>query len=270
MRNPTPIFRAFCKDFARQQQAKESRYSMQPKYILGVIAAALVLWLVTYVPAGAADAGAAGSLKGTAKIEGSTLKPSRIDMSSDPNCAKAHSSPATTEDVVIGANNGLANVIIYVADGLGDHTFEPPTQPAVIEQKGCQYKPHVLALQANQKLDVVNSDATTHNIHPLPTNNREWNRTQPHGLPIEESFAREEIAIPVKCNIHPWMHGYIAVFKHPYFAVTDKDGNFDLKDLPPGTYTIKAWQEKLGTQSQKITVGTGESKTVEFVFKAGS
>jgi plastocyanin len=246
---------------------------MRIKYVLGVITAAFALSSVAYVPAGAAgpaDAGAAGSLKGNAKIEGATLKPTRIDMSSDPNCAKAHSTPATTEDVVIGANNGLANVVIYVADGLGDRTFEPPQQPVVIEQKGCQYKPHVVALQTNQKLDVVNSDATTHNIHPMPNNNREWNKTQPHGMPIEESFAREEITIPVKCNVHPWMHGYIAVFKHPYFVVTDKDGNFDLKDLPPGNYTIKAWHEKFGTQSQKVTVGTGESKTLDFVFKAGS
>jgi plastocyanin len=246
---------------------------MRIKYVLGVITAAFALSSVAYVPAGAAgpaDAGAAGSLKGNAKIEGATLKPTRIDMSSDPNCAKAHSTPATTEDVVIGANNGLANVVIYVADGLGDRTFEPPQQPVVIEQKGCQYKPHVVALQTNQKLDVVNSDATTHNIHPMPNNNREWNKTQPHGMPIEESFAREEITIPVKCNVHPWMHGYIAVFKHPYFVVTDKDGNFDLKDLPPGNYTIKAWHEKFGTLSQKVTVGTGESKTLDFVFKAGS
>src|SRR5579863_892557 len=241
---------------------------MKITYVLVVTVAVIALSLAAYVPAGAADA--AGSLKGTAKFEGSALKPSRIDMSSDPNCAKAHPTPATTEDLVIGTDGGLANVIVYVSDGLGDKTFEPPQQPAVTEQKGCQYKPHVLALQANQKLDVVNDDATTHNIHPMPNNNREWNKTQPHGMPVEETFAREEIAIPVKCNVHPWMRGYIAVLKHPYFMVTDKDGNFDLKDLPPGTYTIKAWQEKLGTQSQKITIGAGESKTVEFVFKSGS
>ena len=246
---------------------------MQTKHIVGALAAALVLSFAAHIPAsaaGPADAGGAGSLKGTAKIEGATLKPTRIDMSSDPNCAKAHSTPATTEDVVVGANNGLANVIIYVADGLGDRTFEPPPQAAVIEQKGCQYKPHVVALQVNQKLDVVNDDDTTHNIHPMPNNNREWNKTQPHGMPVEESFAREEIAIPVKCNVHPWMRGYIAVFKNPYFVVTDKDGSFDLKDLPPGTYTIKAWHEKFGTLSQKVTVGAGESKPLEFVFKAGS
>jgi plastocyanin len=243
---------------------------MKTMYFLITMTAVIAFSLASYVPAGAADAAAAGSLKGNAKFQGTALKPTRIDMSSDPFCAKSHPTPATTEDIVIGANGGLANVIVYVSDGLGDRTFEPPQQPAVIEQKGCQYKPHVLALQANQKLDVVNSDSTTHNIHPIPNNNREWNKTQPHGLPIEETFAREEIAIPVKCNVHPWMRGYIAVFKHPYFVVTDKDGNFDLKDLPPGTYTIKAWQEKLGTQSQKITVGASETKTVDFVFKSGS
>jgi plastocyanin len=246
---------------------------MQTKHILGVITIAFVLSLTAYVPAGSAapaDAANAGSLKGTAKVEGATLKPTRIDMSSDPNCAKAHSTPPTTEDVVIGTDSGLANVVIYVADGLGDRTFEPPQQPAVIEQKGCQYKPHVLALQANQKLDVVNDDQTTHNIHPMPNNNREWNKTQPHGMSVEETFPREEIAIPVKCNVHPWMRGYIAVFKNPYFVVTDKEGNFDLKDLPSGTYTIKAWHEKLGTQSQKITIGANETKTLEFVFKSGS
>ena len=91
--------------------------------------------------------------------------------------------------------------------------------------------------------------------------------TQPHGIPLEQSFAREEIAIPVKCNIHPWMRGYIAVFKHPYFAVTDKTGSFELKDLPAGSYTITAWQEKLGPQSQKLTVAAGESKTLDFAFK---
>jgi hypothetical protein len=212
-------------------------------------------------------ADATASLTGVVKFEGAAPKPLHIDMSADPICTKAHPTPATTEDIVVGANAGLANVVIYVSDGLAGRTFQPPQQPAVIEQKGCQYKPHVLAMQANQKLDVVNSDETTHNIHPTPNNNREWNMTQPHGVPLEQTFAREEIAIPVKCNVHPWMKGYIAVFKHPYFAVTDKNGGFDLKDLPPGSYTIMAWQEKLGTLTQKITVGAGESKTLDFAFK---
>jgi len=207
------------------------------------------------------------SLKGEVKFEGNAPKPTRIDMSQDPLCTKAHPSPATTEDVVVGGNGGLENVIVYVSDGLAEHDFQPPQQAAVFEQKGCQYKPHVLALQAKQKLEIVNSDETTHNIHPSPNNNREWNMTQPHGTPLEQTFAREEIAIPVKCNVHPWMKGYIAVFKHPYFAVTDKTGHFEIKDLPPGNYTITAWQEKLGTQTQKIAVGSGEAKPLDFTFK---
>jgi plastocyanin len=244
---------------------------MKMKYFF-MIAATLAVCFASYIPvvsAGPADASGA-SLTGAVKFEGSALKAARIDMSSDPNCAKAHPTPATTEDLVIGGNGALANVVVYVADGLGDRTFEPPQQAAEIEQKGCQYKPHVLAMQTSQKLNVVNSDPTTHNIHPMPNNNREWNKSQPHGMPVEETFTREEITIPVKCNIHPWMHAYIAVFKHPYFAVTDKDGSFDLKNLPPGTYTIKAWHEKLGTLTQKVTVGGSESKTLDFVFKSGS
>jgi plastocyanin len=227
-------------------------------------ALAFSMWLLS---GWAAPADNPASVKGTVKFEGAAPKPSRIDMSQDPLCGKLHSTPATTEDVVVGGDGGLANVVIYVSDGLTSHNFQPPPQPAVLEQKGCQYKPHVLALQANQKLNVVNGDETTHNIHPNPNNNREWNMTQPHGMPLEQTFAREEIAIPVKCNIHPWMKGYIAVFKHPYFAVTDKGGSFELKGLPAGSYTITAWQEKLGSQTQKVTVSGSEAKTLDFAFK---
>ena len=208
-----------------------------------------------------------GSVTGTVKFTGVALKGTRIDMSFDPNCAKAHPTPATTQEVVVGPGGGLEFAVVYVSDGLNGRTFDPPTQPVVLEQKGCVYQPRVIAVQANQKLDVKNDDSTSHNIHPMPVNNREWNKTQPPNVPIEESFAREEVAIPVKCNIHPWMRGYIAVFKHPFFAVTDKDGNFDLKNLPAGTYTITAWHEKLGTQIQKITVGAGENPKVNFAFK---
>jgi len=243
---------------------------MKRSYLL-VVAIVLVCLLAGHLLAGVpnppADSSSAGSLTGSVKFKGTLLPASRIDMSSDPTCQKAHSSPVTTEDYVVGQNGSLANVVVYVADGLAaGSTFDPPSQPAVIEQKGCQYRPHVLALQTNQKLDVVNSDTTTHNIHPMPNNNREWNKTQPHGMPVEETFAREEIAIPVKCNVHPWMKGYIAVFKHPFFAVTDKDGNFEIKNLPPGVYTITAWQEKLGTQNQKVTVGAGQT-AIDFTFK---
>jgi plastocyanin len=103
----------------------------------------------------------------------------------------------------------------------------------VIEQKGCMYQPHIITMMANQTLEVINEDPTMHNIHPQPANNREWNKAEPPNSKMEESFQREEIAIPVKCNVHPWMKAYVAVFKHPYFVVTGKDGRFDLMNVPP-------------------------------------
>lgn len=231
--------------------------------------AAFVLFLACAVLLEPAPLPAAGgtSVSGVVKFKGTAPRPTRIDMSADPYCAKAHTSAVTTEDLLADANGGLENVVVYISDGLGTATFPVPDEPAEIEQKGCQYKPHVLAMRAGQKLKVVNSDATTHNIHPMPANNREWNVSQPQGMPVEQVFAREEVAISVKCNIHPWMRSYIAVVKNPYFAVTDKTGSFELKDLPPGTYTVQAWHEKLGTRTQKITVGEGAAPKLEFDFQ---
>jgi plastocyanin len=229
----------------------------------------LLICVVTVCVAGrgaALPAPGGASVTGVVKFKGTAEKPTRIDMSADPFCAKAHPTGATTEDLITDTDGGLENVVIYVSEGLGTTAFPVPDTPAVMEQKGCQYKPHVLAMRAGQKLNVVNSDATTHNIHPTPNNNREWNVSQPQGAPLQQVFAREEVAIPVKCNIHPWMRSYIAVVKNPYFAVTGKNGAFELKDLPPGTYTLQAWHEKLGNKTKTITVSGGTSQTVEFDF----
>ena len=212
--------------------------------------------------------GTTASLTGVVKFVGTAPRATPIKMAADPSCAKEHPTPALSQEIVTDAKGGLQNVIVFVADGLSQQTFAPPSQPVVLDQKGCMYQPHVLAMQANQKMEVVNDDQTSHNIHPIPANNREWNKSEPPGTKAEETFPREEIAIPVKCNIHPWMHGYVAVFKHPYFVVTDKDGSFNLSGLPPGTYTIKAWHEKLGTSTQTVTLGANETKALDFVFKS--
>ncbi|MGA7924505.1 MAG: carboxypeptidase regulatory-like domain-containing protein [Candidatus Sulfotelmatobacter sp.] len=210
----------------------------------------------------------AASVKGVVRFEGTAPKSKLISMSADPSCAKQHPSPVFAEEVMADSKGDLQNVIVFVSEGLGDRTFDAPTEPVVVEQKGCMYMPHVLAMRANQTLHMVNDDSTSHNIHPTPANNREWNKAELPGSTMDETFSRPEIAIPVKCNIHPWMRGYIAVFKHPYFVVTGKNGSFDLTNLPPGTYMIEAWHEKLGTATQKITIGAGETKNLDFVFKS--
>ncbi len=222
-------------------------------------------------PAAPLDSTGGGSIHGTVKLIGQPPKAMALNMAQEPVCAKQHSSPVTAGDVVTGEDGTLVNVVVYVSAGLGDRHFEPPSQPIVLDQKGCMYSPHILTIQVNQKLQVVNSDPTSHNIHPVPTNNREWNKSQPPSTPpIETSFSREEISVPVKCNVHPWMRGYVAVFKHPYFATTGKEGSFELRNLPPGTYTITAWHEKFGTSEQQVTVAQNESKKVDFTFKPRS
>lgn len=242
---------------------------MKGSYLIVVIALAIAICTPGYLAVGAGPSSVdTATVKGTVKFEGAPPTSTRINMSSDPSCARQHHTPVLAEDIVVGKDRELQDVVVFVADGLGNRTFDVPAEPAVIEQKGCVYQPHVLALRVNQKLKVINNDPCLHNIHPVPANNREWNKAQAPTSTVEETFPREEIGIPLKCNVHPWMRSYLAVFKHPYFAVTGKDGSFDLSNLPPGTYTIEAWHEKLGTATQKITVGSNETKTVQFVFKS--
>ncbi len=215
------------------------------------------------------DPATAGEITGSVKLDGMAPKARTINMAAEPACSKERTSPATSEEVVTGDDGALANVVVYVKSGLDGYSFPAPTTAASLDQKGCQYHPHVVAMQVGQKIEVVNDDQTTHNIHPIPKDNREWNESQPPGAaPIEKSFSREEIAIPVKCNVHPWMKAYLAVLPNPYFQVTDKDGKFDLKNLPPGTYTLVAWQELYGTSEQTVTIGPKESKSVTFTFKS--
>lgn len=209
-----------------------------------------------------------GSVSGTVKLDGTPPHERSIDMSKEPSCAKEHASnPVKVESVVVGPNGGLQNVVVYVTQGLSGNEASS-TEVQEWDQKGCQYIPHVMALDANQHFKVVNSDQTSHNIHPQPKNNSEWNKSQPPGSPpFDISWANVEVAIPVKCNIHPWMHGYMAVVKGPH-AVSDNSGDFKLEGLAPGSYTLTAWQEEYGTQTQKVTVAAGKPATVSFTFKA--
>jgi len=219
-------------------------------------------------PATPIDKSTVASVSGTVKLDGTAPKPTKIDMSQDPACKKGGDN--MTETVTTDGKGDLENVFVYVKEGLGDRAFEVPKDAVTIDQSGCRYHPHVLGVMAGQTVTIKNSDQTTHNIHPSPKDNKEWNESQPPaGAPLEKNFARQEVLIPVKCNQHPWMKMYIGVVKHPYFAVTDKDGKFTIKDLPPGDYTLAAVQEKYGEQTMKIHVEAKKDLTDQNItFKA--
>lgn len=218
------------------------------------------------------SAAGTGSITGTVKISGTAPHMRGIDMSKDPYCAKQHANdPAKMENVVANANGGLQNVVLYISEGLSaSETSAVPSEEPTVDQHNCMYSPHVIAMDVNQKFKVTTSDQTTHNIHPLPaagSGNIGWNQSQPPGAaPIEKTWKAPE-AISVKCNIHPWMHGWQVVVKGPY-AVSDADGNFTIKNVPPGSYTVTAWQEDMGDQTAKVTVPASGSGKADFTFKA--
>lgn len=214
-----------------------------------------------------------GSIIGTVRLSGTPPHMRGIDMSKDPYCSKAHASePARMETVIVGEDQGLQNVVLYISQGLSaSDAAQKPSATPVFDQKGCMYSPHVMALDAGQEFKVTNSDQTLHNVHPEPnqtTGNAAWNLSQPPGAPpIVKTWKSQEIAIPLKCNIHPWMHGWHVVVKGPY-ATTDKNGSYTIHGVSPGSYTVSAWQEELGTQTARVTVRAGAPAKADFTFKA--
>jgi hypothetical protein len=233
------------------------------KYIMS---AAVVALAVSLVGAVRAPGTKAGTISGTVTYTGTPAKMKPIDMAKEPSCVRQHPTPVETESVVTGPGNTLEHVVVYIS--AGDQGSTAPTKAARYDQKGCQYLPHVAVMQTGQPLEIYNDDQTSHNIHPLATTNPEWNKSQPPGSPpLHESFAKPEF-IHVKCNIHPWMHGYFAVLNTSHYAATGQDGQFSLAGLPPGKYTVTAWHERYGSQSQDVTITGSESPKVNFVFKA--
>ncbi len=217
----------------------------------------------------AVDPATAATLTGMISFSGDAPRFPPVNMSAEPDCVKMHGGRVPSDRVLV--NDGkLQDVLVWVSKGMEGKRFPVRQDMVNLDQKGCIYKPHVVAVQAGQALNITNSDPTTHNVHPLPRENREWNKSQTSSAPpIEYAFPRPEKRIAVKCNIHPWMQAYIHVIEHPYFAVTDSNGAFEIANLPPGTYTLQAMHEQLGEQEMEVTVGASESKQVDFSFVGG-
>jgi hypothetical protein len=214
------------------------------------------------------DTMAAAVVTGRVMFTGSRPAPQRIDMSEEPTCAQKHPEGAFVEQLVVNDNGTLRNVFVYVKEGLpANLTFPTPRQPVEIDQNGCIYNPRVFGIQAGQTLNIRNSDGLLHNIKAVPTINRPFNISQPTNMVTGRSFASVEVTVPLECNVHSWMNAYVGVLPHPYFSTTGTDGTFSIRRLPPGTYTIEAWHERLGTQTQQVTVGANETRDVVFTFR---
>jgi plastocyanin len=217
--------------------------------------------------ASAVDPAQAATITGLVHLTGTPAANEPIDMSEEPTCAQKHSERPTKETVI--ANNGmLKNAFVYVKEGLPAGNYPASNEPVVLDQNGCVYKPHVFGVKTGQEFTIKNSDGLSHNINARPSVNRTFNVSQPRNMESKKSFSQKEVMVPVRCDVHGWMEAYIGVLDHPYFAVTGDDGSFRITGLPPGTYTVEAWHEKLGTQTTTVTVaaqGTGEA---HFTFNA--
>jgi plastocyanin len=213
-----------------------------------------------------AQASDTGSVSGTIHFQGKALVLRPIVMDKDPVCTSEESGPVLPEDGRVNANGTLPNAFVYISSGASN--VPPPPNSVVLTQKGCTFVPHVLGIMVGQPLQVVTEDPTTHNIHVNATKgNRDWNVTQQPGTPsVTTRFSQPAIMVPVHCNIHPWMEAWIGVVTNPYYSVSGDDGNFAIKNIPPGSYTLSVWTATFGTQQRSVTVRPGESAKVDFTF----
>jgi len=218
------------------------------------------------------DPATAATVHGKIVYHGPKMPRTLISMDSDPACEKANAGKKLyDEPLIVGQDGGVANVFVYVKTGLEGKKFEVPAESPVLDQHGCAFVPRVTGLQVSQVINIRNSDPVEHNIHPTPKNNRAWNEGMSPGAPdMKRHFARPEVMIRVKCNVHSWMRSYIGVMDHPYFAVTGADGAFELKGLPPGNYTVGIWHEKLGEMEQSVTVAASGNESLAFTYATPS
>jgi plastocyanin len=214
------------------------------------------------------DMSTAGVIEGNVQDLAPVPPQAVIDMSQVPGCASGGQGAMRSEEYVV--NDGkVANVFVYVESGLGSKVYAPPATPVVLDQKGCRYIPHVIGVMAGQPVEFRTDDSTMHNINIQPTvpGNGFFNSDQAaHGAPVRHTFSQPETMIPVRCNYHPWMEAFVNVAANPFYAVTDSQGHFVIRGLPPGAYTLVAQQEKLGAIRESVTVSSGQTSKKDFAF----
>jgi hypothetical protein len=215
------------------------------------------------------DESKASTIMGKIVLEGPAPKPEMQKLSADPVCVRENKGATRESDSFVVSDGGLEHVFVYIKDGLGSYTFDAPAAAVTLDQHGCRYQPHVFGIRVGQTLTIKNSDPTLHNVHATPKLNSEFNTGQPvQGMTNDFVFTAAEVMVPFKCDVHGWMHAYAGVVAHPYFATSAAGGKFEMKSVPAGKYTIEAWHEKLGPQTQEVTVGESETKEVTFTFKS--
>jgi hypothetical protein len=211
----------------------------------------------------APDAGSVGSITGVVSFTGAPPKPATLDMTADPMCPQT---PQPSDTVMI-KNGKVANVFVYVKEGAPSGPFTPPSDPVVLDQKNCRYTPHMMGIMVKQPFKVMNDDQADHNIHDMPAKNAAFNESQmPTDKPITKSFSTPEMMIVLQCNQHPWMRAYVNVMSNPFYAVTSDSGTFEIKNLPPGEYTIAAVHEKFGEKTMKVKVAPKEAVKADLEF----
>jgi plastocyanin len=222
-------------------------------------------------PAGkTVDASTAGALSGRAVFTGAPPAAEAINMAVDRGCVTNAGPNPQSDAFLVAADGGLRNVFVHIKDGLDPaYAFPVPADAVTLDQNGCVYKPRVIGVRAGQPIEFVNSDATMHNVHSLPKVNQEFNFGQlTQGKRDRRTFTAPEVMVRLMCNVHGWMAAWVGVVGHPYYAVTDETGAFELKGVPPGTYTIEAWHEKFGVQTATVTIGERQQQATTFTFAA--
>ena len=215
------------------------------------------------------DAATAGSVAGKVTLSGPAPAPEVMRVAVDQTCIQAMGTSAKSDAILIGADGAIENAFVYIKDPLSEYTFDVPTAPVVLDQKGCRYAPRIFGVRVGQPVQMINSDATMHNVHAMPMVNQEFNRGMPQqNSRMTQVFTAPEQMVRFKCDLHSWMNAYGGVMPHPFFQVTGADGTFSLKGVPPGKYTVAVWHEKLGSTEQIVEIGNSQAVPLNFTLSA--